>query len=111
MKDSERQQMKLETEAIVAQGEADVRQFRIDEQVRAIIAQSHSIFFTDDAGIVSFLDANGIITRAYDIAEMAERERARRMRIGADAVELALRERGYLESDDKGGPVEVLADA
>ena len=101
----------LETERIIEQGEADCRQFRIDEQVRLIIAQTHAIYFKDENGQVSFLEANSVVTRACDMAELAELERARRIRIGSEAVRLALTERGYIEPDAEGGPVEVVADA
>ena len=109
---NEKERLERETvDALVIEGEAEMRQFRIDEQVRGIIATAHSIHFADENGQISFLDANSLITRAYDVAEMSERERLRRRQTGADAVELALRERGYIEPDAEGGPVEVLADA
>lgn len=73
---------------------------RIEARATAIIAAGHTIHFTGDDGNIAFLEANSLVLRAYDVAEIAERERARRIQIGMDAVEADLTARGFIEAPE-----------
>jgi len=74
-------------EKAVREGEEIERQLRIDATVNAVLGGLEGFHQLQEDGTVTFLNIDHLVSRAHEVAETSERERARRVGSRKQAIE------------------------